>query len=96
MVPRWLPRFPRYPHRQGQWSWEGIRASREWKTLLWVIVALLAMYFLEEWFQEREVFEETGWRKQAVLVAIGATLIISDGVIELVRRRRPARNHPSI
>ena len=91
LVPRWLPAFRRYPHRHGRWSWKGINASREWKTLIWVIVALLALYLREEWFIEHDVFGEHRWLKQALLASAAVALMATDGLIELVRRRRKAR-----
>lgn len=89
-IPRWLPRFRPYPHRDGQWSWAGIRASKEWKTLLWVIVLLLGLYFWEEWLQEHELFTQGKWLKHASLLALLVALVVSDGMIELVRRWRKA------
>lgn len=94
-VPRWLPALRPYPQRQGKWSWQGIRSSKEWKTLLWVVVVLLAVYFWEEWVQERELFTEKKWLQHTLLMILLAVLVVSDGVIELVRRwRRQPKEHP--
>ena len=93
LVPRWWPTFRRYPSPHGQWSWQGIRASKEWKTLLWVIVALLAIYLWEEWFHEREIFTDAQWVKQTILVGLIVVLVASDGIIELVSRSGAAKKY---
>ncbi len=87
-VPPWLPTFRRYAQRDGQWSWQGIRASKELKTVAWVIVALLAVYLREEWLQEHHLFVGKDWLKHIVLVGFLIVLIASDGVLELVGRLR--------
>ena len=90
-VPRWVPTVRRYAPRRGQWDWRGIWASKELKTLAWVIVALLGLYFWEEWFRERELFVGKAWLKHTLLVALCLILIASDGAVELVnwwRRKR--------
>ena len=93
-VPRWWPIHPPYAERHGRWSWQGIRASKEWKTLLWVIIALLAVYFREEWSQEHELFSGDGRFKHVLLAAAAGLLILSDGVLELIVRRRAASSPP--
>ena len=96
-VPRWLPAWQRYPNRQGQWRWEGIVASREWKTLIWVFVAVLALYFREEIVQEHEflpVGKPGEWLKHAVLLAAALVLILMDGAVELIARRKRAPRLP--
>ncbi len=91
VVPRWLPRgWQRYPNRQGQWSWQGIVASREWKTVIWVFVAVLALYFREEIVQEHEFFSPGEWLKHAILLIMGIVFILMDGAIELISRRKNA------
>lgn len=89
-VPRWLPTWRRYPNRQGQWSWHGLIASKEWKTLIWVVVLVLVLYFREESLQEREWFPADEWMKHALLLLAALGLMLADGVIELARwwRRR--------
>lgn len=91
-VPRWLPTWARYPTRQGRWSWWGIATSREWKTLIWVFVVVLALYFREEIFQEHEWFPPSEWVKHAVLLISGLVLMLTDGALEMsYRRKRHAR-----
>jgi hypothetical protein len=87
-VPRWLPLLRPYASAHGEWRWEGIKASREWKTTLWVIIGLVGVYFWEEWVLEREVFEASEAVKQVALLSLASILMLSDGVVELVRRRR--------
>ncbi len=90
-VPRWVPTFRRYPHGEGSWTWQGIWASKEPKTLAWVIVALVALYFREEFFQERNLFAGAHWAKRVVWLAVVVVLIVSDGVFELIRWSRRSR-----
>ena len=81
-VPRWLPRWRRYTHPHGVWSWNGIVASKEPKTVAWVIVFLLILYFREELVQERELYGA----KHLVLLAVMGLCMLSDGIFEVVRR----------
>ncbi len=87
MVPRWLPTGRRYPYRSGQWSWQGIRASKELKTVVWVVVLLILLYFREEFWQEHEFFAHSKWWYHATLLGITAVLIAADGAFELLKRR---------
>lgn len=91
-VPRWLPTGTRYALRTGEASWAGIRASREFKTVLWVTVVLLLLYFREELIQEHG--RGWSWRSPKHLALIAATvgLMLSDGLFELRRlwRQRAA------
>lgn len=89
-VPRWLPTFRRYPNRQGQWNWQGIVASKEWKTLIWVVVAVIALYLREEIVQEHEFFPPGEWVKQILLLVTAIVLMLTDGVIEILSRRKRA------
>lgn len=91
-VPRWLPTWQRYPNRHGRWSWQGIITSREWKTLIWVFVTILAMYFREEFVQEHEFFPPGEWLKHTILLIIGLVLMVTDGVIEMISRRKRTLN----
>ena len=83
-VPRWLPFGKRYADRQGQWSWQGIAASKELKTVVWIMVTFLALYLREELWQEREPFSF----KHALVTAVIAMLILWDVVGELRKRLR--------
>ena len=93
-VGRWFPRFRHYTPRHGRWSWRGIRASKELKTLVWVIVALLAVYFREEWLQEHSLFVGKDWLKHVVLASLLVVLVASDGIAELVSRLRRSSHVP--
>ena len=87
-VPRWLPSGRRYDQPNGQWSWQGIAASKEPKTLAWVIVVAILLYLREEMFQEHESFlgGAKGVKHLALLVLM-AVLITADVGYELKRRR---------
>jgi len=89
-VPRWLPTCRRYANRQGQWSRQGIVCSKEWKTLFWVIVMIIILYFREEIVQEQEFFPPEEWVKHVLLLATALILMLTDGVLELMSRRKRA------
>ena len=86
-VPRWIPTWRRYPHAVGQWCWAGMKASREFKTIIWVTVLLIALYFREEVFQEHENFFQKQWFYRLLLLLVGLALMATDAVFELHRRR---------
>ena len=96
-VPRWIPSLRRAAHQSGQqWSWQGIWASKELKTFLWVIVVFLALYFREEYLQEHELFSaEHRWKHFFLLIAL-VGLMAGDGIMELRKRweRRQPVNDP--
>lgn len=94
-VPRWLPTWRRYPSRQSRWSWRGLWASREWKTVLWVVVIAIAVYLREEIVQEGEFFPSEERLKQVALLVTGIVLMLSDGVVELFRRWKRRAMPPS-
>ncbi len=86
-VPAFLSAWRRYGQRFGRWSWAGIRAGGEIKTVIWVIVLLVAVYFREEMFQEHEwLFDERPLYRYSLLV-LCVGLMIADGVLDLRRRR---------
>ena len=85
-VPRWFPTMRPYRDRDGRWSWAGIRASQELKTLIWVLVCLIAVYLREEFFQEHERFFTRAWAKHLGVLLLLAGLIASDLGMELVKR----------
>jgi len=98
VVPRWRPALPPYGKRQGQWSWKGIQASQELKTVVWVIVAVLAMYLYEELIIERRPVLGEERLKHVIAIALFVALVLTEGVRDLIRRvrRRPAPPlHPS-
>ncbi len=88
-VPRWWPTWRPYAHPYGQWTWQGIRASKELKTVVWVLVALIGMYLYEALVGKREPFLGQAWLKHVMLIAALAILIITEGVSELAHRWRP-------
>ena len=86
VVPRWFPNGRRYAIRNGEWRWQGIRASKEWKTIIWVVVLLIAFYFREELLQERDWRPAAhGWH-YAVLIGFGGVLIAIDLAVECLKR----------
>lgn len=87
-VPQWVPHFRRYADPQGQWTWQGILASKELKTVVWIIVCLVVLYFREEYFQEHELFGPKAWGKHLILTLFLLLLVASDGTFELWRRLR--------
>ena len=87
-VPRWFPTWRAYPGPSRQWSWQGITASRELKTLIWLIVLVILLYFREELIQEREQFWARHEAKHIFLLGLALALALTDGVSELVRRWR--------
>jgi protein-S-isoprenylcysteine O-methyltransferase Ste14 len=87
-VPKWVPTGRRYADRQGRWSWQGIAASKEWKTGIWVVVLLVALYLRQAFLRERELFPPDRWLQHAVLLGTAAVLVLTDGIAELTLRRR--------
>ncbi len=92
-VHAWIPRLRPYANRSGQWTWQGIEASREGKTLTWLLVVVTALYLHEEWLMEHEPFS---W-KHAGLLGIALFLIGLDLRAEWLRRsaRRAAVSKPN-
>lgn len=86
-VPSWVPRLTPFKERNGQWSRKGIIASKEWKTDIWVLVFLLALYLREDIWQEHQGFAQDNRTKHLVFVAIICCLAAADGILELMRRR---------
>ena len=90
-VPRWWPTWRPYPLRDGRWSWEGLAASKEWKTLIWVLVMVILLYFREELFQEHERLATAERTKHLVILGLLVLLLLTDGVAELLKWRRRIR-----
>ena len=93
-VPRLLPFRRPYPHRHGRWAWQGIAASKEWKTVIWVSVAFVALYFWEELMQEHGTFFGAHGARHVALAAAAVGLAAVDGLSEWCTRRMqpPARS----
>ncbi len=90
-VSRWFPALRPYPQRQGKWSWAGIKASKELKTLSWLIITLVVLYFREEFWQEHDLFIGRDWWKHVILTILLLGLIISDGISEYKRWSKSIR-----
>ena len=92
LVPRCLPTRRRYPDPTGRWSWQGLMASKEPKTLAWVVVLVVALYFWEAYLQDRWVLFQKHGPLNVVLLSLMVVLMVSDGALELASRRarRPA------
>ncbi len=94
-VPAWFPTWRHYPQAQGNWSWEGIRASKEFKTASWVGVLLILFYLREEIFQEHEAFFGKEAPLRIGLLVVMVCLMLSDGIAELRRMRAKRVAHAS-
>jgi len=94
MVPRWFPRRRAYSHQRGAWSWQGILASKEPKTLAWVAVCLILLYFRKEIVQDHHWMTKDRWVKHTVLIGLMCLFIAGDVVFEWYRHRaaRPLQN----
>lgn len=86
-VRRLVPRLTAYSPRAGRFSWQGLAASREWKTVIWVTVLLIVLYVREEYWQEQEWVHSTDWLKHALYGVAALSLMIIDGLLELSYRR---------
>ena len=86
-VPSLFPTRRRYDQTQGKWSWQGIAASKEWKTVLWATVFVIFIYFWEEVVQERESLFNEKPVLRGCLLGIVVILIMADGIFELLKRR---------
>ncbi len=81
-VPRWIPTWRRYSDRFGEWRWQGIVASKEWKTLIWAVVILLGLYLREEIIQEREWMAADNWVRQLLAITAIIALVSCDLLCE--------------
>ena len=91
-VPRWIPTLRPYPaaSRYGQASWQGILASKEFKTAIWVSVCMIVLYFREEFLLEHELFAGAHLVKHAMLAMVMAGLMAADIIFEVVKRTKQA------
>lgn len=98
MVPRWVPRCRAYPDQRGAWSWQGILASKEPKTLAWVAIFLILLYFRKEIVQDHRWMAEDRWVAQTALIGLACLFIVGDIAFEWYRHRavsalqNPGRN----
>ena len=86
----WIPTGRRYAERQGKSSWAGIVASKELKTLAWVIVVVILFYFREELIQRHQSFQARHPLKHFILLGVAVALALGDIVYTLLDRRRRA------
>ncbi len=95
-VPRWFPTFRRPAQRYGAWSWRGIAASKELKTVVWVTVGFLLLYFQNVWRQEHALFAGPERATHVALLLLGVALMASDLLFEGLRLlRRSRKTHPA-
>ena len=87
-VPRLWPTWRRNPHREGQWSWQGLRASKELKTMGWVSVGIILCYFREEIIQEGESLLGEDVLKHTIWFVVLGLIVLIDAAYELVKRSR--------
>ncbi len=87
-VPRWLPIRGRYRDRQGSWTWQGLAASREWKTIVWSIVLVLVFYLREEFLQESELFSPEDWPKHAAAIALIVAAVLFEIYVRFQSRKK--------
>ena len=94
-VPRWLPTGRRYAQRRGRWTWRGIAVSKEPKTVAWLVILIILLYFREEVLQERELLGGEHGIKRWGLLGLLVALVAADGIFELLRRRRRRTAQPA-
>ncbi len=93
-VPRWLPLRGRYAHAEGCWSWQGILASKEWKTAIWSIVLGLMLYFRQEvWQYHGHAPLSALCKAHPFLVSLAVLLAATDGMIEMLQRVSARHSH---
>lgn len=85
-TPRWFPTGRRYRGADERWSWQGLVSSKEWKTGLWLVVFLIAMYFRMEILQEHRFLKGEYAGRHAALLGLLAILVLIDGT-EWVKKR---------
>lgn len=85
-VPRWFPTGRRSPSAGGRWSWRGIISSKEWKTCLWLMVCVMAIYLRAKAAQEGEWLTGPQALKHAVVLGALVTLVVIDGIEWVVKR----------
>ncbi|MBI3996363.1 MAG: isoprenylcysteine carboxylmethyltransferase family protein [Candidatus Omnitrophica bacterium] len=90
-VSQWLPLRSRYADRTGQWSWQGIAASKEWKTVIWTAVVVIALYLRAQIVQEHHWHLPMGDRAALRWLYVMLALMATDGMIELIVRRSAKR-----
>lgn len=88
VVPAYFPTWRRYPGPRGQWDWQGIWASKEPKTLIWVIAVIILLYLREEFVEHHgRLFDDPHRTLRLCLLGLAIVLAAGDGLFELIRRR---------
>ena len=87
MVPRWLPTWKRYPNGYGEWSWKGVVASKELKTVVWVVILLIALYLREEIFQEHNFLSGKNYPLRIFLIGLLLFLLVFELIMEVRKHR---------
>jgi len=94
-VPSLIPSGSRYGQRWGSWSWGGILASKEWRTVSWLIIFVVLLYFWEETVQERKRFLDERFAFRLSLLILVLVITAADGVSHLTQFRLRKGAHPS-
>ncbi|MCA9396342.1 MAG: isoprenylcysteine carboxylmethyltransferase family protein [Candidatus Omnitrophica bacterium] len=87
-VPQWIPFKVPYSNPNGFWTWEGIKASKEWKTAIWLGVLFIVLYLRGEWYQEGEFFE---YEMKPLLFLGLIVLLVSADLFMIFRKKRNLR-----
>jgi protein-S-isoprenylcysteine O-methyltransferase Ste14 len=77
-VPQWIPHRWAFKSQQGTWSWKGIQASKEWKTLIWIAVLFIVLYLRQEIYQNSHASTEPSATLHLSLVFSALILIACD------------------
>jgi len=86
-VPALVPRgFPTH-RRSGRWSWGGVLASKEWRTVSWLIIFVVLLYFWEETVEERKWFLDERFAFRLSLLILVLVIAAADGVSHLTQSR---------
>lgn len=85
-VPQWRPTWRRYPQRDGRWSWRGILASKEPRTLIWVIAIVILFDLRLLLIQRHQAFFQKHRPERLALVGLLLALIAADLLLEAIRR----------
>ena len=81
-VPRWLPDGRRYAHPYGAWSWRGLVASKEWKTVMGIGALLILFYFREVLIRQREPWGGEHQARHLWFAGLLVCLLLSDRLLE--------------
>ena len=85
-VPRWLPIRGPYDRPYGRPAWTGIQHSHEFQTVVWLVVAVVALYFRQDLWQKHRPFWTAAPLKHVVLASVVAVLVTTEAVRDLRKR----------